>query len=371
MNGNFRLGSLFGIPFYLNISWFLVLALVTFDYGTGLKSQFPWLGTGLTLSLGLITALLLFTSVLLHELGHSFAARKQGINVHSITLFLFGGMASLERESATPAGAFWVAIAGPLVSVALFMLLLMVGSTTPLPSPIAAIVGILAYINLALALFNLIPGLPLDGGNVLKALVWKLTGNRYQGTRFASGVGQFIGWVAILVGLLSMFRLIPFGSAWTALIGWFLLQNAGQAAQSATIQERLADLTAADAVTVNSPIVETDRTLREFVDEVVLENSGNWKRFLVKNAAGQLLGTVSINELRTIPTDQWSTLTVGQFVQPVAQNGTVRSDLPLLEVMNKMEEYRTSVLTVVRENDILVGLLEKPSILRLLQGQYS
>ncbi|NEQ09348.1 MAG: site-2 protease family protein, partial [Moorea sp. SIO4E2] len=201
MNSSIRVGNLFGIPFYVNPSWFLVLALVTFDFGgdltnfSGLSGVLPWF-------LGFVTALLLFASVLAHELGHSFVAIQQGIEVKSITLFLFGGLASLEKESKSPLEAFLVAIAGPAVSLLLFALLTAVQANANLASSLASIVALLASINLALALFNLIPGLPLDGGNILKALVWQVTDNPHKGVLFASRVGQFFGWGGIIYGVL-------------------------------------------------------------------------------------------------------------------------------------------------------------------------
>jgi Zn-dependent protease len=198
MNGNIRVGNLFGIPFYVNPSWFLVLGLVTLTYGNGLAAQFSSLTGVVPFVLGLATALLLFASVVAHELGHSFVALRQGIKVHSITLFLFGGLASLEKESETPAGAFWVAIAGPLVSFLIFGIATLLGGSLQLTGPIGAILGLLAYVNLTLGIFNLIPGLPLDGGNILKAAVWKITGNPYKGVKFASRVGQAFGWVSCL-----------------------------------------------------------------------------------------------------------------------------------------------------------------------------
>ncbi|QYO62000.1 site-2 protease family protein [Leptolyngbya sp. 7M] len=247
MNGNLRIGSLFGIPFYVNFSWFLILALITWNYGQQLGAAFPYLGGGAWL-LGLVTALLLFASVLAHELGHSLVALRQGIPVNSITLFIFGGLASLGEESKTPVEAFWVAIAGPLVSLVLFGLLTVINTSVSLSAPLAAVVGSLALINLVLALFNLLPGLPLDGGNVLKALVWKITGKPYKGIAFASRAGQFLGWVGISLGLLNLLGISNVGSIWTLLIGWFLLQNAGRYAQAASVQEQLSGLTAADAV---------------------------------------------------------------------------------------------------------------------------
>ena len=161
MNGNLKVGTLFGIPFYVNPSWFLILGLVTLSYGQEL-AQFPQLSGVTPWLLGFATALLLFASVLAHELGHSLVALAQGIEVKSITLFLFGGLANLEKESKTPLEAFGVAIAGPLVSLVLFALLTVITINIPLPLPGAAIVALLASINLALGLFNLIPGLPLS-----------------------------------------------------------------------------------------------------------------------------------------------------------------------------------------------------------------
>lgn len=366
MNGNLRVGTLFGIPFFVSTSWFLVLALVTWNYSQGLAFQFPGLGGGLTWLLGLVAALLLFASVLAHELGHSFAARTQGIGVKSITLFLFGGLANLERESDSPSGAFWVAIAGPLVSFGLFALLVLTLIATPLSGPLAAITQLLAWVNLGLALFNLIPGLPLDGGNILKAIVWKVTGNPYKGVVFASRVGQIIGGGAIALGLLSIFGLSSVGNFWTLLVGWFLFQNAGRAAQSATIQEQLKDFTAEDAVTVNSPIVSARQTLREFADNAVLSPSP-WRKYLVTDDAGQLMGAIAVDDLQPIPREQWTQTLVGQLVHPT-QLQTVPAEQSLLEVMGVLETQGLNTLAVIQSNGLVVGLLERSSVLRLLQG---
>jgi Zn-dependent protease/CBS domain-containing protein len=366
MNGTIRVGNLFGIPFYIHPSWFLVLGLVTWSYSSGLAAQFPQLAGGLALLLGLLTALLLFSSVVAHELGHSFAAIRQGIDVKSITLFIFGGLASLEKESKTPGEAFWVAIAGPLVSLLLFSLFTAVGFATAPSGALAAIIGVLASVNLALALFNLIPGLPLDGGNILKALVWKVTGNPYKGVVFASRVGQIFGWLAIASGLVPLLLFGSFGNFWNALVGFFLLQNAGNAAQFARVQERLTGLTAADAVTSDSPIVSATLTLREFADERIL-NWQNWHRFLVTDDNGQLVGAISINDLRTIPTTLWSETQIKEVMRPVEEFTTVKSDQPLLEVVKLLEQGKLSALAVIRDNGMLVGILEKASIINLLE----
>jgi Zn-dependent protease len=368
MNGNIRVGTLFGIPFYVNPSWFLVLGLVTLRYGDWLGAKFSYLPEGVPLLLGLVTALLLFSSVVAHELGHSFVALRQGISVNSITLFLFGGLASLEKESDTPGGAFWVAIAGPLVSFAIFGIAALMGSSLQLAGPAGAILGLMTYINLSLGVFNLIPGLPLDGGNILKAAVWKMTGNPYKGVKFASRVGQVFGWVAIISGVLPFLVTSNIGSIniWNVLIGWFLLQNAGQSAQYARVQEQFVGLTAADAVTPNGPIVMDRLTLREFADQRILSRE-NWRQFLVVDVEGKLLGAIAIDALETIPNTRWSTTLVGELAKPVEVSNTIDCDRPLLEVVRLLEESKLPSLTVVRSNGVLVGLLEKASIVNLLQ----
>jgi Zn-dependent protease/CBS domain-containing protein len=366
MNGSIRVGNLFGIPFYVHPSWFLVLGLVTFTYGGELASIFPGLGAGLSLILGFVAALLLFASVLAHELGHSFVAIQQGIEVKSITLFLFGGLAALEKESETPAQSFWVAIAGPAVSLILFALFTTIGSATSLTGPLAAMVSLIAYINLILALFNLIPGLPLDGGNILKSLVWKVTGNPYKGVIFASRVGQILGWFGIVLGLLSILGISNIGSFWTLLIGWFLLRNAGYSAQSATIQNTLMGLTAEDAVVPNSPIVSADLSLRDFANNYIIGKE-QWGKFLITDEEGQLQGAIFVDEMKNVPTSDWTTTKIRKLMQPIERTLTVKSHQSLLEVVTLLEKEQLSQLPVVRENGVLVGILEKASIIRLLE----
>ena len=365
MNGNLKVGKLFGIPFYVNPSWFLILGLVTLSYGQEL-AQFPQLSGVTPWLLGFATALLLFASVLAHELGHSLVALAQGIEVKSITLFLFGGLANLEKESKTPLEAFGVAIAGPLVSLILFAVLTVIGINIPLPLPAAAIVALLASINLALGLFNLIPGLPLDGGNILKALVWKITGNQNQGIIIASRVGQIFGWSAIAIGGLGILGISSFGNFWTLLIGWFLLQNAGFSARNAQVKDSLENHTAEEAVIPNSPIVTEDLTLRDFVNNYVIGKE-SWRKFLVTNEFGQLVGTLEVDGLKKIPTSDWTELTINQTMQSTEHLKTVKANQSLLEVAQLLEQPNNSQLAVIRETGEVLGLLEKASIAQCLQ----
>ncbi len=365
MNGNIKVGNLFGIPFFVNPSWFFVLGLVTLSYGAEL-AKFSQLNGVMPWVLGFLAALLLFASVLAHELGHSFVALSQGIEVKSITLFIFGGLAQLEKESDTPLKAFLVAIAGPLVSFLLFFVLSIIGVNLSLSAPLAAVVSLLASINLVLALFNLIPGLPLDGGNILKAAVWQITGNPNQGIIFASRVGQLFGWLAVTVGILGVFRILPFGSIWTLLIGGFLLQNAGFSAQYGKVQEKLSAYTASDAVSSENPLVSSSITLREFANNYVI-GQDKWQKFLAIDEAGKLVGAIASDDLRQIPTSKWTFVLVKELLQPVAANTIVAADLSLIEVVKLIETQNLQQLIVVRKDGVLVGLLEKAAIVNLLQ----
>ncbi|MGK7946781.1 MAG: site-2 protease family protein [Microcystaceae cyanobacterium] len=367
MNGNIRVGNLFGIPFYVNPSWFLILGLVTLTYG-GQLANFPQLNGLTPWILGLIAALLLFSSVVAHELGHSFVAMSQGVGVRSITLFLFGGLASLDKEAETPLQSFLIAIAGPVVSLLLFFVFTLINLNLALSPPLVAIISLLASINLVLGLFNLIPGLPLDGGNILKSIVWQVTGNPNKGVIFASRVGQIFGWIAIVLGGLSVLGLSQIGSFWTLLIGVFLLQNAGISAQSAKFQETLKDYTAKDAIIPNSPVVIGSLTLRQFVNDYVI-GQRDWKKFLVTDEEGRLVGTLKVDDLKSVPTSQWNEVFINQLVLVENNLKTVQATQPLVEVIKLLEEEKIPQLTVLADNGNVLGLLEKTSVIQFLQQQ--
>jgi len=341
--------------------------LVTWSYGSGL-TQFPQLTGAMPWLLGLVAALLLFSSVLAHELGHSFVAISQGIPVKSITLFIFGGLATLEKESETPLQAFSVAIAGPLVSLLLFGIFSFAAVTLPLSLPIQAIVSLVASINLILALFNMIPGLPLDGGNVLKALVWKITGNPNKGVIIAGRVGQVIGWIAISLGILSILGISQIGSIWTLLIGTFLLQNAGFAAQSATVQDKLSQYNAGDAVIADSPIVNQNLSLREFVNNYVIGKE-RWKKFIVVDDNQQLTGAVTTEDLKQIATSQWNDVYLTELIKPIPVADIIPADTSLLEAAKLFETKNNPELIVVNQLGEVLGLLEKASIINLMRKE--
>ena len=313
MQKGWRIGSLFSIPLFLDPLWFVILAFVTLSFGL---AYLQW-GTILAWSAGLLMALLLFCSVLLHELGHSLVARSQGIKVNSITLFLFGGIASIEQESKTPGEAFQVAIAGPAVSIMLFVLLTLLALVLPPSSLVNAMVGELGKINLVLALFNLIPGLPLDGGQVLKAAVWKVTGNRFQAVHWAARAGQVLGWTAIAAGFaVDFFTGELVSGIWIALLGWFGVRNASSYDLMTTLQEALLQLVAVDAMNRDFRVVDADQTLRQFADLYLLDTA---PQVYFAASDGRYRGMVSIDDLRLVERSRWEQ-TLHSILRPLTRN---------------------------------------------------
>jgi Zn-dependent protease len=362
MQASWRIGSLFGIPLFLDPSWFFILAFVTIINAQNLD---PTFGSSRAWSGGLVMALLLFGSVVLHELGHSLAARSQGIKVNSITLFLFGGVASIDRESKTPGEAFQVAIAGPAVSVTLFGLFYALSQALPPSSLGQNIVSDLARINLVLALFNLIPGLPLDGGQILKAAVWKLTGNRFQGVRWAARTGKAFGGLAIAlglgVGLLLKTQLL--GSMWIALIGWFVFRNASLYDRLTTLQEALLQLVASDAMTREFRVVDANQTLRAFADEYILADMQTPMPYYA-SANGRYRGLVAIEDLHFVERSRWETQTLESIVRPLSEIATVEEKTSLVEVINTLEARPLNRLTVLSPAGTVAGVIDRGDIVR-------
>jgi Zn-dependent protease/CBS domain-containing protein len=310
-------------------------------------------------------ALLLFGSVLLHELGHSLVARSQGIRVNSITLFLFGGIASIEEESKTPGKAFQVAIAGPAVSVALFLLLRLVADFLPPNSPASMMVGDLARINLVLALFNLIPGLPLDGGQVLKAALWQATGNRFKAVRLAAKAGQILGYGAIALGLaVDYFTGELVTGLWIALLGWFGIRNATSYDRVTVLQETLLNLVAGDTMTRDFRVVDANQTLRSFADSYLLDTTAPGVYFAESD--GRYRGIVSIDDLRLVERSQWESLTVQSIVHPLTEIPTVAESTTLVEVINKLEKEQLARITVLSPAGAVAGVIDRGDIVREL-----
>jgi Zn-dependent protease len=360
MQANWRIGSLFGIPLFLDPSWFFIFALVTIIEALTFSRSF---GLALAWSAGLAMALLLFASVLLHELGHSLVARSQGIKVNSITLFIFGGVASIERESKTPGQALQVAIAGPAVSIALFGLLYSLAQVLPIASVAQTVTLDLADINLLVGIFNLIPGLPLDGGQVLKAVVWKLTGSRLKGVRWAAQTGKVLGGLAIAIGLYFVLKEGQLFAIWIALIGGFVFRNATAYQRLTTLQEALLQVTASESMTPDFRVVDADQTLRSFADEYIVADAQTPMPYYAA-ANGRYRGLIAIGDLQLIERSQWETQSLESIVHPLSQIATVEEKTPLVEVINCLEAEQRNHLTVLSPAGAVSGVIDRGDIVR-------
>jgi len=369
MRGQWQIGSFFGIPFYLDTSWFIIVGLVSLANATEINQQILgnnqiWLGG----VLGLLLALLLFASVLLHELGHSLAARTQGITVNSITLFLFGGVAAIERESKTPLGAFWVAIAGPLVSFALFIIFWTMGNLGQQWLIVRYFGQNLGQINLFLGLFNLIPGLPLDGGQILKALVWKLSGDRLVGVRWAARSGQGIGLIGVALGLISLFVIGDAGGAWLALVGWFVWRNANAYERTSNLQSGLKMIRATEVMTREFRVVNANLTLREFAETYLLQGNQNLVPYYAASD-GRYRGLVRVNLLQDIERSEWDWLTLQDIAIPLTESPHVGENSTLVEVINQLERSGDRTLTVLSPAAAVAGVIDRGDVVKAIVTQ--
>jgi Zn-dependent protease len=363
MQTNWRIGSLWGIPLFLNPSWFFILVFITIlnalNFYQTFEPAIAWVA-------GFLMALLLFGSVILHELGHSLVALSQGIKVNSITLFLFGGVASIDRESKTPGDAFQVAIAGPAVSLALWLLFSLVTQTLPEAGWLRAITFNIARINLILALFNLIPGLPLDGGQVLKAAVWKLTGNRFQGVRWAAKTGKILGGLAIAFGLSLILFTGQIGAIWITLIGGFIFRNASAYDRLTTLQETLIQMQASEAMTREFRIIDANLTLRAFADEYVLSDT---QSPYYASSDGRYRGLVAIEDLHFIERSEWEHRTLQSIVRSLLEIPTVEEKTPLAAVIVRLEDEHLNRITVLSPAGSVAGVIDKGDLVRALASK--
>ncbi len=357
MQAGWRIGYLFGVPLFLDYSWLIILLLATY-----INSQdYQEWGLFLAWGAGFVIAILLFGAVFLHELGHSLVAISKGIKVKSITLFLFGGVAAIEQEFRTPVEALQVAIAGPLVSLVLFFLLGLTSLLLPTSSLVSELTNRVAEINLVLAVFNMIPGLPLDGGQVLKAVVWKITGSRFAGVRWAAKTGQGLGLLGITFGLILVLARNMSGF-WIALIGCFAVRNARIYHRINDLQEVLIRIKVVEIMTQDFRVVDANLTLSQFVDKYFSKSSKFSTYFAASE--GRYLGSVSVNAIRFIERSYWDTQTLRMIICPLNQMITVLEKASLLEVIKSMESDQQKQITVLSPAGTVAGIVDKGDIVR-------
>jgi Zn-dependent protease/predicted transcriptional regulator len=365
MPGSLRIGKIAGIDIYIHVSWIIILVLLTVSLATGWFPQlYPGWSTATYWVAGFISALLLFVSVLLHELAHSLVARRRGLPVKNITLFIFGGVSNIEQEPKSPGIEFQMAVVGPLTSLLIgivcFLLQLPLRGTN---SPLEGILFYLAVTNLLLGVFNLIPGFPLDGGRVLRSIVWKITGSMRQATRAASITGQVIAYLFILLGVWLFFTGNILNGIWLGFIGWFLLS----AAQSANSQVMLASVfrgvTVGEVMNPKPTTVPPNISLQQLVDAYFLPGG---LRYALVMQADQLVGLITLSDIRHIPREQWGQVLVSYAMIPVERLHVVSPQQSLSEVLPLMAGRDVNQLPVV-QNGALLGIVSRDAIVHYLE----
>jgi Zn-dependent protease len=362
MGNAFNLGRLFGIQVRLHYSWFIIFVLVT------VSLVYPDWSRPLSWVTGIITSLLLFASVLAHELSHSLVGRVNGITIKSITLFIFGGVAQMAGEAREAGAELKMAAAGPACSLViggLFYLLSFL--TRGIFEPLADMAQWLAIINVALAAFNMIPGFPLDGGRVFRAILWRSTGNYGRSTRIATRVGQGVGYLFILGGI-SIIFILPqawFSGLWLAFIGWFLGNAASASYRQVQWREALRGFTAAEVMTSDYPVASADTTVGQLVQRHVFPGG---RSFFVVADEGRLQGVLTLHNIKPVPQQDWDVTPIREIMTPVDMLKIAYPSQDVVSIMEQMDENDINQMPVVSGGEV-VGLVARDSLLRFLRAR--
>ncbi|HEX4077234.1 MAG TPA: site-2 protease family protein [Candidatus Acidoferrales bacterium] len=357
-----RIGSVFGIPIYLHTSWFIIFALITLSLRTQFTAQYPhWTG-GQRWALGVITSLLFFASVVFHELSHSIVARHYRIPVSSITLFVFGGLARIERDPDSGLQEFTIAIAGPLSSLFLAGCFWLVAHYLHASQMVAAVAGWLAFINFLLAVFNLVPGFPLDGGRVLRGIVWGITKNFTRASQIASTSGRFFAFLMIIIGIWQALNGNWVNGLWLAFIGWFLLEAARESFAQVALRSTLTGVRAEDIMTPEIPTVQRNISLEDYVHEVLRTG----RRSHIVTGAGTPVGLVTLHSARAIPRDEWANTSIQAVMVPIDRVHSAVPDEPVLQILERMQKEDINQMPVLSDGHI-IGMIGRDTILRALQ----
>jgi Zn-dependent protease/predicted transcriptional regulator len=367
MKAQITLGQVFGIKIGLHYSWFLIAFLIVFSLGADYRASHPQWPLVAIAGLAIATAVLFFLSLLLHELSHSLTARARGLPVHEITLFALGGVSQLGKEAASAKDEFLIAIVGPMTSAAVGTLCLgatsIPGATRVSLSPLTAMLWWLGYINLGLALFNMIPGYPMDGGRILRAALWWRTGNLERATRVAIRVGQIVAMIFIAIGIVSFFRGGSLSGLWIVFIGWFLLQAGRESYAEMALRKTLSGIKVSDLMEEKYLTVDGRESVQDFVDHTLLRTGG--RTFLVTED-GNTVGLVTPHEVKHLDRPRWPAVAVEAVMRPWEKLSTIESDAPMAKALEIMGREDLEELPVV-SNGRLCGVLSREKLVSYLR----
>jgi Zn-dependent protease/predicted transcriptional regulator len=368
MESQIKLGRVFGVEIGLHYSWLLVALLIAFSLSGHFGATNPDWGQGVIWGMAIVTAILFFIAIVAHELSHALVARMRGLPVRSITLFALGGVAQLEKEAEDAKTEFLVSIVGPITSAAIgsvcLLLAWLLGWTMVLDpnTPLMAMLTWLGYINLGLAVFNMLPGFPMDGGRVLRAIIWWITGSVQRATRAASVIGQIVALAFIAFGIIRFIGGAGLSGLWIAFIGWFLLSSAKGAYAKQEMTERLRGIRVRDLMARDCAVVDGNSNLLTFVNDNLLHTG---QRCFLVSQQGEMVGLITSNEVKGVSQARWPYTTVFDVMRPLERLRTVTSETTVTEALEIIGREDISQLPVV-ENGRLEGMISHDRILRYL-----
>ncbi|MBC7333603.1 MAG: site-2 protease family protein [Actinobacteria bacterium] len=362
-----KLFRLFGIEVRLDYSWFIIFALIAYYFGFSyFPSVLSGVGGGYLTIITLVTTILFFFSVLFHEMSHSVVAKKMGIPVEKISLFIFGGMAEIEREPDSPQIEFVMAIAGPASS---FFLAILFGTIWAFTRNIVMIgepSKYLALVNVALGVFNLLPGYPLDGGRVLRSIIWKFSGSLQQATFVASNSGRVIGFLIIAWGFFFFFTGNFLNGIWLVFIGWFLQSAATSGYRQLVFESSIKGIKVKDIMNENVVSVTKDVTLEDLVNNYFMKYRYGRFPVIENEESERLIGVISVHDIKEVPREDWVTTTAGQVVKPVSDLEIVGMNVEVSEAIKKMTKNDLGHL-VIMSGDRIAGLITKSDVMRFIK----
>lgn len=363
--GDFRLGSVLGFEIRIDFSWFVIFLLILWSFSARVfPAQYPGLTAGTYLTMGTIGALLFFCSLLAHELAHSLVARSKGIPVEGITLFIFGGMARTKVEAEQPGDEFAIAVVGPLSSLLIAGLFAGVWWLGGLAgwTAVSGVARYLAFLNVLLAAFNILPGFPLDGGRLFRSAVWKVTGDLTKATRWASAGGRLLAYLLIGLGVLQLFSGAALGGLWLIFIGWFLRNAAVMSLQQHVVRHVLEGVSAREIMSPRPVTVSPDLTLSDLVESYFLEERHH--SFPVVEL-DQPVGLVTLQHVKEVPREEWTTRRVRDVMTGAGEIvvGPREDVTRVLERMQSADERRVLVV----ENGMLLGIISASDVAGWIQ----
>jgi len=366
MGSSFRLGRIAGIEFGVNWSWFVVFVLIVWTLASGIfPSTNPDLSKGTHIAMAIVAAFLFFLSILLHEFGHALQARREGIEIDGITLWLFGGVARFKDAWKTAGAEFRVAIAGPIVSLVLGVVFVLIALIPGLPEAVDAVAAWLGYINLTLLVFNLIPAQPLDGGRVLHSALWRYKGDFVWATRVAANIGRGFGYLLIAAGIAMFIFQGSFSGAWLAFLGWFLLNAATAEARYVLTQQALNGVRVRDVMTREPVVVGPDVTLSEFMDNIMFSKRHTTYPVV---ADGRPVGLLPFRCVANVPRNEWDTRRVRDCQLGLDEVPVLREDEEAVDALAELSTSRGGHGLVV-SNSHLAGIVSTSDLARALEAR--